>query len=196
MNKDISLLLYPMISRLYNKLAPVAIVLFCIVACSKEKNSDPASILMSKTWFPYQVEIQTIDSTHVTVTDKVSGEQKETDQVLKTDTIYLASECQQKSLYRFKTNRVQTITDSCTPNSTDYTDTWKIDQMNNMLLSQFVTGVVPYAGLLTVITPSEFIINRVTDYTLAFGDSTDANGNQVMTGHYIFVKTIMTFKSR
>jgi hypothetical protein len=183
-------------SRFYSKnLTHVAIALVCFVACSKER-TDPASILMSKTWFPYQVEIQTIDSTSVTVTDKVSGEQKETNQVFKTDTIYLASGCQQQSLYHFKANRVQTITDSCSPNSTDYTDTWKIDQMNNMLLSQFVTGDVPFAGLLTAITPSEFIINRVPDYMLAFADSTDTNGNHVFTGNYNFIKTIMTFKSR
>ena len=184
-----------MISPFLKNITPVAIALICFVACSKE-NSSPASILMSKSWFPYQVEIQTIDSNHIIVTDKLSGDQKETKNVLKADTIYLASACQQQSLYHFKTNSVQTISDSCISNSMDYTATWKITETNNMLLSQFVTGLVPFAGILTEINPSEFIISQIPDYTIILGDSTDANGNKVSSAHYIFITTILTFKSR
>jgi len=188
-------LFYPMISPFYRNLTPIAIALICFVACSKEK-SDPASILMSKTWYPYQVEIMTTDSTYTVVTDKLSGEQKETNQVLKTDTVYLASACQQKSLYHFKSNGVQTITDSCSSNATDYTGTWKINQANEMLLSQFVTGRIPLAGFVTGINPSEFTISSV-DYNISIhGDSTDANGNQVNLAEYNFITTVLTFKSR
>jgi hypothetical protein len=103
MNKDIFLLFYPMISPFYKSLTPVAIALICFAACSKE-NSDPASILMSKVWFSYQVEIMTVDSNRRVVTDKVTGEQKETNNVLETDTVYLTLTCEQNSLYQFKTN--------------------------------------------------------------------------------------------
>src|ERR1700688_4214193 len=101
-----------MISFIYKNLMPFAVVLICFVACSKE-NADPASLLMKKAWTPYQVEIVTIDSNRITVTDTVTGAQKVTNSVLKKDTIYIVSTCQQNSLYLFKTNGVQTITDAC-----------------------------------------------------------------------------------
>ncbi len=130
MNEDIFLLFYPMIPPLYKKLTPLAIALISFVACSKD-NSDPASILMEKAWAPYQVEILTIDSNKVVVTDKSTGEQKETDTVLKSDTIFLVSACNQNSLYQFRANGVQIITDACSSNS-DYNTTWTITQTKQM----------------------------------------------------------------
>ena len=194
MNKDIFLLFYLMIPPFCKKLAPVAIGLISFVACNKE-NSDPASMLMMKAWNPYQVEILTIDSSRVVVTDKSTGEQKETDTVLKSDTIYLASTCQQNSLYQFKTNGVQIITDACNPNSMDYNTSWTITQTNQMFFSQFVTGLIPVTGLLSEINTSQFVFNSVRNM-YGFGNSTDANGNQVSTSDILAITTIMTFKSR
>jgi hypothetical protein len=184
-----------MISPFYKNLTPVAIALICLVACSKE-NSDPASILMSKAWFPYQVEIMTVDSNRTVVTDKVTGEQKETNVVLKTDTNYLASTCEQNSLYQFKTNGVQIITDDCSYNPADFTSTWAITQTGEMSFSQFENGLVPITGLLSEINTSQFVFNVVRNNMYSFGNSTDANGNPVSTYDILITTTILTFKSR
>ncbi len=195
MNKDIFLLFYSMIFLFYKNLTPVAIALICFAACTKE-NSDPASILMKKAWVPYRVEIMTIDSNLTVVTDKVTGEQKETNVVLKTDTNYLASTCEQNSPYQFRTNGVQIITDECSYNPTDFTTTWAITQTGQMSFSQFETGLVPITGLLTEINTSQFVFNGVRNNMYAFGSSTDANGNQVGTYDILITTTILTFKSR
>ena len=194
MNKDIFILFYPMVPSFYNKLTFSAIVLISFVACRKD-DSDPASILMKKTWAPYQVEILTIDSNRMVVTDKSTGVKKETDTVLKSDTIYLVSTCQQNSLYQFKANGVQVITDACSSNSPDYTTTWTITQTKQMFFSQFVTGLIPVTGLLSEINTSQFIFNSLQNM-YAFGNSTDANGNQVSTSDILTITTILTFKSR
>ena len=184
-----------MIPPFCKNLTPIAIALICLVACTKE-NSDPASILMSKAWNPYRVEIITIDSNRTVVTDKITGEQKETNRVVKTDTIYLANTCQQNSLYQFKTNGVQIITDACSSSSMDYNTTWAITQTKQMSFSQFVTGFIPITGLLTEINTSQFVFNGVRNNMYAFGNSTDANGNQVGTYDILITTTILTFKSR
>jgi hypothetical protein len=194
MNKDIFLLFYPMIPPFYKKLTSFAIALISFVACRKD-NSDPASILTKKVWVPYQVEILTIDSNRVVVTDKSTGEHKETNTVLKLDTIYLVSTCQQNSLYQFKANGVQIITDACSSNSMDYNTTWTITQTKQMFFSQFVTGLIPVTGLLSGINTSQFVFNSFRNMN-AFGNSTDANGNQVSTSDILTITTIMTFKSR
>jgi hypothetical protein len=184
-----------MIPPFYKNLTPIVIALICFVSCSKE-NSDPASILMRKAWVPYQVEILTIDSNRTAVTDKLTGEQTVTNSVVKTDTIYLASGCQQNSLYLFKTNGVQTITDACSSNSKDYTTTWAITQTGQMSFSQFVTGFIYVSGLLTEINTSQFVVSAVRNNMYDFGSSTDANGNQVGTYDILLTTTILTFKSR
>ncbi len=194
MNKGIFFLFYTMIPPFYKKLMPFTLALISFIACSKD-NSDPASILMKKAWVPYQVEILTIDSNQVVVTDKSTGERKETDSVLKSDTIYLVSTCQQNSLYQFKANGVQIITDGCSANSMDYNSTWTITQTKQMSFSQFVTGLIPVTGLLSGINASQFVFNSVRNMN-AFGNSTDANGNQVNTSDILTITTILTFKSR
>jgi hypothetical protein len=94
------------------------------LACTKD-NSDPASMLINKAWSPYRVEILTVDSSRVVVIDKSTGEQKETNSVLKTDTTYVVDACQQNSVYQFKANGVQIITDACSYNISDYNSTWQ-----------------------------------------------------------------------
>jgi len=183
-----------MILSYYKKLTPFAIALISLAGCSKE-NSDPASILKMKVWVPYQVEILTIDSNRVVVTDKSTGAQKETDAVLKSDTIYLMSTCQQNSLYQFKANGVQTITDACYSNSMDYNTTWSITQTKQMFFSQFVTGLATVTGSLSEINSSQFVFNSIRNMN-GYGSSVDANGNQVSTFDILTFTTILTFKSR
>jgi hypothetical protein len=65
-----------------------------------------------------------------------------------------------------------------------------------MFFSQFATGVVPITGLLTEINRSQFVFNGVRNNMYAFGNSTDANGNQVSTYDILITTTILTFKSR
>jgi hypothetical protein len=184
-----------MILPFCKNLTPIAIALICFVACSKE-NSDPASLLMSKAWYPYQVEIIMIDSNRTFITDQVTGEQKETDKVLKTDTVYLTPACQQKSLYQFKTNGVEMITNLCSNNSSAFPVTWSITQTGEMFFSQFATTPISTKGFLTEINKSQFVFNGVLDDMHAFGNSTDAEGNQVQTADVLLITTILTFKSR
>lgn len=193
MNWGIFLLFYPMISS-YRKLLAFPIVLIFFVACSKD-NSDPSSLLMRKAWIPYQVEILTIDSNRTTVTDKSTGENTVTNTVIKSDTIFLVSTCQRNSLYQFKANGVQTITDACYSNSNDYNTTWTITQTKQMSFSQFVTGMIPVTGVLTGINASQFAFNSERNM-YAFGNSTDASGNPVSTYDALNITTILTFKSR
>ena len=183
-----------MISSFYKKLTPLPVALIFFAACSKD-NSDPASILMKKAWVPYQVEILTVDSNRTAVTDKSTGENRETNTVLKSDTIYLVSNCQQNSLYQFKANGVQTITDACYSNSMDYNTTWSITQTKQMFFSQFVTGLATVTGSLSEINSSQFVFNSIRNMN-GYGSSVDANGNQVSTFDILTFTTILTFKSR
>jgi hypothetical protein len=194
MNKDYFLLFYLMIPSFYKKLTLYSLALISFVACTKD-NSDPASMLMGKAWSPYQVEILTIDSSRVGVLDKSTGEQKETNSVLKTDTTYLVSACQQNSVYQFKANGVQIITDACSYNISDFNNTWTVTQTGQISFSQFVTGLVPVTGLLSEINTSQFVFNSI-GINYAFGNSTDADGNQVSTTDIITTTRILTFKSR
>jgi len=183
-----------MISSFYKKLTPLPIALIFFAACSKD-NSDPASILMKKAWVPYQVEVLTIDSNRTTITDKSTGEIRQTNTVLKSDTIYLVSTCQHNSLYQFKANGVQTITDACSSNSNDYSNTWTITQTKQMSFSQLVTGMIPVTGVLTGVNVSQFVFNSERNM-YAFGNTTDASGNPVTTYDALTITTILTFKSR
>jgi hypothetical protein len=184
-----------MISPFYKNLTPVVIALVCFDACTKE-NSDPASILMSKAWFPYQVEVKTVDSNRTVVTDNVTGEQKETYNVSKTDTVFLTYTCEQNSLYQFKANGVEIITDLCAYNPGDVFTKWSITQTGELSFSQFATGAGPITGFLTEINRSHFVLNAVRGNQYPFGYSVDANGNQVNTYDKLMTTAILTFKSR
>jgi hypothetical protein len=193
MNKDIFLLFYAMIPSNCQKLIPLGIIVISFVACSKD-NPDSASILMKKAWSPYQVEILTSDTNRVVVTDKNTGKQTETSSVLKSDTIYLPSTCQRNSVYQFKTNGVEIITDACS-GSMNYNTTWTITQTNQMLFSQLVAGFSFNTGLLSEINNSQFVFNTIQGSS-DYGTTYDANGNQVSTADILTTTTILTFKSR
>ena len=182
-----------MIPSFYQKLTPIAIVVISFIACSKD-NPDSASMLMKKAWSPYQVEILTVDTNRVVVTDKNTGKQTETSSVLKSDTIFLPSICQRNSVYQFKANGVQIITDACS-SSINYNNNWTITQTNQMVFTQFVTGMGFITGLVSEINTSKFVFNTVqTNY--GYGGYYDANGNQVSTTDIFKTTTLLTFKSR
>ena len=182
-----------MIPSFYQKLTPVAIVVISFIACSKD-NPDSASMLMKKAWSPYQVEILTVDTNRVVVTDKNTGKQTETDSVLKSDTIFLPSTCQRNSVYQFKANGIQTITDVCS-GSMNFNNNWTITQTNQMFFYQLVSGFSFNTGLLSEINNSQFVFNTVQG-NYGYGTTYDANGNQVSTADIFITTTILTFKSR
>jgi len=194
-NRGSVLLFYFMISFIYKKLTPFTL-LVSFLACSKDSSSDPATLLMNKAWSPYQVEIRMIDSIRVVVTIRSTGENiSETKSVSNSDTTWLVEACQSKSVYQFKANGVQILTDECFSNSTDYQCTWSITQTSQMFFSQFVTGLVPVTGLLSSIKPSKFIFNTV-GINYALETSIDANGNLISTYHTLNTTRILTFRSR
>ena len=193
MNKDIFLLFYAMISSIWQKLIPVAIIVISFVACSKD-NPDSASILMKKVWSPYQIEILMVDTNRVVVTDKNTGKQTETDSISRSDTIYLPSTCQRNSVYQFKANGIQTITDACS-GSMDYNTNWTITQTNQMFFTQFVSGLTSITGLVSEVNTSKFVFNLAQSNYIT-GGHFDASGNQVSTADISITTTFLTFKSR
>jgi hypothetical protein len=176
------------------KLTLFAMVVTFFVACSKE-NSDPSVMLMKKTWSPHQVEIHTTDSNTVVVTNNSNGQQTKTSTVLKSDTIYTVSDCQQNSIYQFGEKNQQVITDACTAGSSDYKCVWTLENTKKMVFSQFVTGLITVEGSLSEVNSSQFVFT--TDRNLnGFGNSLDSNGNTVSTTDILSITTTITFKSR
>ena len=183
-----------MISSFYRKLLSSALLFIVFCGCSKD-NADAASILMQKAWSPYEVDIHSVDSNTVTVTNKSSGVQTVTKTVITKDTSYLVSDCQQNSVYQFKGNAVQTIADACNSGSADYNGNWQITQTQEFTFTQFVLVGSFVSGFLTEINDSRFIFKTVGNY-YSFGTSIDANGNNVETDDAITYMTSLIFKSK
>ena len=179
-------------------------ILITFASCNKNSQSpSDASILMSHTWYPFQVHITTIDSNSVTVTDS-TGQMQTQKQVINWDTTFSPSSCASQSTYLFMQNGVLQINDACNSGRT-VTASWSITQITKTNFLEFSStqifnaGPVIYTlggiGPITQINGVQFTFNNEQRQMLDFGTTNGPNHSTIYTYDNTILNVFTTYKS-
>lgn len=178
------------------------IALAVLAACHKSNQGGDANILMSHTWYPYQVVVTTVDSNTVTVTDS-TGHSQSTLKITTWDSTITPSACVSQSAISFMQNGNLQITNACAAGSPVSSLNWTITQ-NNVLsyppMGVFNVGYVSYAiggtGLITQIDNSQFMCNDPGTHQVSYITSHGPNNTTINTIDNLLVSVLTTSKSK
>lgn len=177
------------------------LVIICFVSCKKNETQPVRSddILMAHSWFPYQIQVVTLDSTTVNTYDSVGHRQTNTTGK-KSDTTFLTSQCSQQSTYNFQQNGALTINDICNATAPNINGTWTITQTNILSIQYTRVNNSSFhyfsTGLVSKIDNSSFIYHSSSSEVSILSSSDGPNNTVISTYKKVLTDEYTTYKSK